>query len=90
MNERNAERQTSKARLTFSPLNMNAKPNLIEGETFFVSETGIENNALLDYNEKIIAEGGRIWITNFRIILRFYVSLLLFFFVEIISIYFIY
>ena len=73
------ERQPSKARLTFSPLNMNLKPALLDGETLFVAEVGIENNALLDSNDKIIAEGGRIWVTNFRTILRFYVGFFLFF-----------
>ena len=51
---------------------MNENVILIEGETFVLSGE-ISAVALFDEKGSFLCEG-RMWITNFRIILRFYVS----------------
>ena len=54
-------------------------PLLLPGEFHYFPKE-IDNICILD-RDKIISENGKVWITNFRIIFRFSVSQIVFFYI---------
>ena len=75
-------RSFSKARLTGAHVAIDKQPDLLDGEQYsvFGGENSIGSVTLYDTSGKVQAEEGRLWVTNYRTVLRFYVSFYYYFF----------